>query len=154
MLKIIRDCWAKNQDKLREVIAKLPDDEIQELGYENLVTMAFGNIFESETIKLNLTDIHVIDDGEYQGTFIYLIPFDCYQPSCDEYLMTYVYYGSCSGCDTLQAIQAELSCYGVTRKTVNNDLLELCLDILRNAIKPYNFGWRQDAGFEQIETED
>lgn len=154
MLKIIRDCWAKNQDKLREAIAKLPDDEIDKLNYEKLVIMAFGNIFESGTTELNLTDIHVIDDGEYQGTLIFLIPFDCYQPSCEDYLMTYVYYGSCSGCDTLQAIQAHLSFYGEPRETVNNDLLKVCLDILRNAIKPYNFGWRQDAGFEQIETED
>jgi len=154
MLKIIRDCWAKNQDKLREAIAKLPDDEIDELNYEKLVIMAFGNIFESGTTELNLTDIHVIDDGEYQGTFIFLIPFDLYQPCCDDYLMTYVDYGSCSGCDTLQAIQAELSCYGEHRETVNNDLFKVCLDILRNTIKPYNFGWRHDDDFEQIETED
>jgi hypothetical protein len=46
----------------------------------------------------------VIDDGDYQGTQIFIIPTDTYQPSVKDYVMTDTYYGSCSGCDTLQAI--------------------------------------------------
>lgn len=47
--------------------------------------------------------IHVIDDGEYQGTRVFLVPQDCYQPS--SYLMCKVGYGSCSGCDTFEGIR-------------------------------------------------
>lgn len=46
--------------------------------------------------------VHEIDDGEYQGTLIYVIGEVGYQPS--SYVTARVYYGSCSGCDTLQAI--------------------------------------------------
>ena len=46
--------------------------------------------------------IHEIDDGDYQGTLVYVIAETGYQPSTYWYVK--VAYGSCSGCDTLQAI--------------------------------------------------
>ena len=56
---------------------------------------------------LNAEKITEIDNGNYQGTKLYIIPLDTYQPSIDNYLLTYVEYGSCSACDTLQKIQME-----------------------------------------------
>lgn len=47
--------------------------------------------------------ITVINDGDYQGTLVFVIADTGYQPST--YWVTKVYYGSCSGCDTLQSIQ-------------------------------------------------
>lgn len=47
--------------------------------------------------------IHSIDDGDYQGTLVFVIAEKGYQPS--DYYYVKVWYGSCSGCDTLQAIQ-------------------------------------------------
>jgi hypothetical protein len=49
--------------------------------------------------------IHKIDDGDYQGTLVFVIGAQGYQP--DEYWYTKVGYGSCSECDTLEGI----SCY-------------------------------------------
>lgn len=46
--------------------------------------------------------IHEIDDGDYQGTLLYVIGAMGYQPS--DYWYVKVWYGSCSGCDTLQGI--------------------------------------------------
>lgn len=46
--------------------------------------------------------IHEIDDGDYQGTLVYVIGAGGYQPSTYWYVK--VGYGSCSGCDTLEAI--------------------------------------------------
>lgn len=46
--------------------------------------------------------IHVINDGDYQGTLVYVIGAKGYQPY--DYWYVKVGYGSCSGCDTLQAI--------------------------------------------------
>ena len=45
-----------------------------------------------------------IDDGDYQGMKLFIIPKNTYQPWIDEYLFTYVDYGSCEGCDTLLGI--------------------------------------------------
>ena len=42
--------------------------------------------------------IHLIDDGNYQGTLVYVIAESGYQQNTYWYVR--VYYGSCSGCDT------------------------------------------------------
>lgn len=47
--------------------------------------------------------IHEINDGDYQGTLVFIIADGGYQPSDYWYVM--VDYGSCSGCDTLQGIR-------------------------------------------------
>ena len=49
--------------------------------------------------------IHVIDDGSWQGTILYIIATDTYQPSEGDYYFVSNYYGSCSGCDTLEGIR-------------------------------------------------
>ena len=49
--------------------------------------------------------IYEIDDGDYQGTLVFVIAEDGYQPSTYWYVK--VYYGSCSGCDTLEHIRSE-----------------------------------------------
>jgi hypothetical protein len=46
--------------------------------------------------------IHKIDDGDYQGTLLFVVAEKGYQPSVYYYVA--VGYGSCSGCDTLQGI--------------------------------------------------
>lgn len=47
--------------------------------------------------------IHEIDDGDWQGTLVYVIAAEGYQPSTYWYVK--VSYGSCSGCDTLEGIR-------------------------------------------------
>lgn len=47
--------------------------------------------------------IHQIDDGEYQGTLLFVIAADGYQPS--KYWAVKIGYGSCSGCDTYENIR-------------------------------------------------
>jgi hypothetical protein len=52
----------------------------------------------------DIEKINEIDDGHYQGTLLFIIPKNTYQPSVSDYCFTSVSYGSCSGCDTLQSI--------------------------------------------------
>jgi hypothetical protein len=47
--------------------------------------------------------IHEIDDGDYQGTLLYVIPKIGYQPSIYWYIK--IGYGSCSACDELHHIR-------------------------------------------------
>ena len=49
--------------------------------------------------------ITIINDGDYQGTLVFVIGAQGYQPS--NYWLTRAYYGSCSACDTLQGILDE-----------------------------------------------
>lgn len=147
MLKIMRDRWAKNEGKLKAAIEFL---DINILDYKDLVRLTFREIFnndENGRDVLNLERITEIDDGSYQGTLIYLIPFDCYEPDESDYLMTYVGYGSCSGCDALQSIQGSW----ISRERQEKDILTLCKDIITNTVKPYNYGWRHNADFDVVE---
>jgi hypothetical protein len=49
--------------------------------------------------------IHRVDDGDYQGTLVFLIAATGYQPYT--YWAVKVSYGSCSGCDTFEAIRSD-----------------------------------------------
>lgn len=154
MLKILSEKWAKNEDKLRVAISKI--ENVNDLTYLDLVKLAFSTIYNDDSVEythkqLNCERITEIDDGDYQGTLIFMIPFKTYQPDEGEYLMTYVGYGSCSGCDTLQSIQD--SRWVNARPDVRQitELLHLCRDIVVNAVKPYNYGWRYKSDFDQID---
>lgn len=150
MLKIILSQWENNKDELRAMLASRTD--LNEVEYKDLVKMTFDVVYNTGLSDYNCLDtnkIHEIDDGDYQGTLLYLIPFDRYQPGEYEYLMTCVGYGSCSGCDTLQAIQGWGS--GELTNRQIDDFMALCKDILTNTIKPYNYGWREDEEFEHVE---
>lgn len=100
MIKQFVTRWNEKKDQLKSVFSERhPDD------YEDLVT---------EVIKLVTTEkygdcapdpelITEIDNGDYQGTLLYVIPEKGYQPS--DYYYVKVGYGSCSGCDTLQSMK-------------------------------------------------
>lgn len=75
--------------------------------------------------------IHEIDDGEYQGTLLFVIPADGYQPY--DYWCVKVGYGSCSGCDTLMAILE--GDYGDTIDEKVDSLFTLALHIVQGLKK-------------------
>ena len=104
MTRIMKERWDANKDKLRAVLAERTD--LNTCQYEDLVKLTFEAIYNTAVTsldrKLDLEHITVVDNGDYQGTLLFLIPFDTYQPSEHQYIMTYVGYGSCSICDALQ----------------------------------------------------
>lgn len=72
--------------------------------YSHICTRTLKMMFEDSEEYSGVPDydtIHVIDDGDYQGTYLFLIPEKTYQPH--DYYLIKVWYGSCSGCDTFQA---------------------------------------------------
>ena len=74
--------------------------------YSHLVAIVIKVINPNEDYGLPDPDrIHEIDDGDYQGTLVYIIGVTGYQPS--KYWSVKVDYGSCSGCDTLEGIKSD-----------------------------------------------
>lgn len=149
MLKFCKEQWDKNREKLEETIKT--DKNIDRLGYMGLLALAVKVILNdnNDDGDWNADRITEIDDGDYQGTLIFLIPKDCYQPEESEYLMTYVGYGSCSVCDTLQSIQ---ECASDEQKII--EYMQLCEDMIANIVKPYNYGWRYDAEYDVAEMDE
>lgn len=149
MFKFVRDHWPECEIRIKAALAE--DPKWNSCDYEDLVKLAFDKMFNHGKVILDLTQITTIDNGAYQGTQLYLIPFDTYQPSPEDYIMTHQYYGSCSGCDTLQAIQ-DWGNKPLTEEQIKN-YTSLCRDLLVNAIKPYNGGWRNQDMFDLVEEE-
>ena len=157
MLKIMKEKWAKNEALLREAIAEIPN--VHDIKYDDLVKMTFEIIYNSgedwSHTCVKCKDIVHIDHGQYCGTLMYVIPFDTYEPDANEYLMTFVGYGSCCGCDTLQGIQTigwNYDSHKPDERQVS-ELMTLCRDIVMHTIKPYNHGWYHDEKFDQVEFE-
>lgn len=71
--------------------------------YEDVVRVVVDAVKGDEYDHMDPSRIHTIDDGDYQGTLLFVIASSGYQPS--KYWYVKVGYGSCSGCDTLQDIR-------------------------------------------------
>jgi hypothetical protein len=152
MIRYCLDQWNAHEKELRLAITR--DSKINSCEYEHLVELVVKHILNAPSDKYDykwqVDEIITIDNGSYQGTQLFVIPMDTYQPSEYEYLMTYVGYGSCSGCDTLLNIQNYDYDKPATEKQVNY-FMQLCKDILTNMIRPYNHGWRENIDFEPVE---
>jgi hypothetical protein len=98
--------WEENKHKLEEYFKTTKQE--QYLDYKTIVLKLFELCLPKadDYSGFDLSKITVIDDGDYQGTQIFIIPKDTYQPCVDEYVVTDTYYGSCSGCDTLMGISS------------------------------------------------
>lgn len=111
MIKEFIDAWDKNKNDLEKYFRENKMEQYDD--YLKIVKLIFGLVInpyiEKDLCDLclenyNVNKIHVIDDGYYQGTQIFLIPQGDYQPSAGDYVYTNTYYGTCSGCDTLASI--------------------------------------------------
>jgi hypothetical protein len=100
MIPEIINQWEENKWKLKEYFQTT--EQPQYGSYRVIVEKLFELVIDGFLPE----KITVIDDGDYQGTLIFLIPKDTYQPNSDDYIVTDTYYGSCSGCDTLQGISS------------------------------------------------
>lgn len=161
LIKYCYDKWNKNCDKLEKVI-RGNQKKLKNCEYDYLVKLIVYNILnedidEYSADKWDGENIITIDNGDYQGTLLFLIPQDVYQPNEAKYLMTYVNYGSCSVCDTLMNIQMDVP-YADENETMSEqtvkDFMALCRDLVCHIIKPYNIGWRESEEFEPVKIKD
>lgn len=99
--------WEENKDKLREYFKITPQEEYCNSYKDILIKVLELCIPKSDEYSgWGLSNITVVDNGDYQGTQIFIIPKDTYQPDIEDYITTNTYYGSCSGCDTLLSISS------------------------------------------------
>lgn len=149
MLKYCLRKWEANKGILEKRLRT--DVSLNSCEYDYLIKLVVECILNQgdDGITWNAKNITVVDNGDYQGTQLFLIPLSSYQPSEYDYLMTFVDYGSCSGCDALMAIQDWKN--GRLNEGQVKDFMTLCKDLVSNIIKPYNHGWRYKEGFESLD---
>lgn len=91
-------------NRFQEIKPKLLEQFSQEEpdSYEDIFKQTLKLMFDEKSYEYpDYERIHIIDDGDYQGTLVFVVAAGSYQPS--DYWATTVDYGSCSGCDTFQA---------------------------------------------------
>lgn len=153
MLKFCVEAWDKNKEYLEKAIRA--DNSLNSCDYVDLVKLVVKYILnpmiEERYHKFNPDGITIIDNGDYQGTLLFMIPRGTYQPDPYDYLLTYVYYGSCSGCDTLQSIQNWSNELPTEQQVI--DFMTLCRHLVCNMVKPYNGGWCCNEDFKEVVVE-
>lgn len=139
MLEFAIKKWDKNKDKLREYFTKNKQTKYAK-SYAQLTKKVIEIIFNDDDYGYNGNEqerafdiknyFKAIDFGHYQGTLIFVFAYDTYQPSTTETFYTSVYYGSCSGCDTLQRICRYA--YDLPTEEQVNDYMQLALHLIQN----------------------
>lgn len=140
MIKDFNYDWELSKDELKEYIKHHKLNEYAD-NYESLVKTLFKYVINAENTndyeRYDIDDMKVIDDGSYQGTQIFILHKDTYQPSITDYVYTSNYYGSCSGCDTLLWITG-YCLDDLPNNDQVNDLMSLFLHLLQNCEKMKN----------------
>ena len=98
MIKEFVEKWYLNKEATRAYFATVHPE-----AYIDIVKQVIIAITDDEYESPDPERIHLIDDGNYQGTLLFIIAAKYYQP--DVYWYVKVDYGSCSRCDTLEAIR-------------------------------------------------
>lgn len=141
MIQEFLNAWEKRKSDLENYFRKTPQGQYD--SYETLVKLIFQFVINAETAEqfgrkeYDINLLHVIDDGYFQGTQLFLIPKDRCQPSPDEYVITYAYYGSCDCCDTLLSISGDEE--GIPSEQQVKDYMTLCLHLVQRMKTIYTF---------------
>ena len=136
-------CWEKDKHKLAEWFA---NTDLSWINYGKIVEKLFDLVLTPDTgysynSRFKTINIKTIDDGDYQGTMLFLIPEDTYQPDEFQYVVVTVDYGSCSGCDTLLRITEHSD--GLPNNQQVSDLMTIALHLVQSAKYVYEKGERE-----------
>lgn len=100
MIKEFVDIFEEHKAELRQFFTEAHPNNYSVLVKTVISFLASHSDYDTVDPK-RITEI---DHGDYQGTIVYVIAAHGYQPS--DYWYVTIYYGSCSGCDTLEAIRS------------------------------------------------
>lgn len=125
MIKEFVKKWDKYKKDLEDYFRNTNQEEYDE--YEEIVKKLFEKVINRDDEEFDVENMLIIDDGNYQGTEIFILHRAIYQPDIEDYVYTNTYYGSCSGCDTLQSF----STWGLPSEEQIKDYMDLALHLLQ-----------------------
>jgi hypothetical protein len=138
--------WENGKENLRNYLATHPIKG-NCLRYEELVKVLINECLNYECgyhFPFS-SGFECIDDGDYQGTQIFVLHYSTYQPSATDYFIFDNSYGSCSGCDTLLSI---IGCGSIDEPPTTgmvNELMTLCLHMVQRMKCLANL-WKNENG--------
>ena len=156
MIKEFIDAWEKNKWKLKDYFLNTNQEEYD--SYEAIIEKIFEIVInpyidnELFGTPFVVGDIQTIDDGDYQGTQIFILHKDTYQPSIEDYVYVGNYYGSCSGCDTLLSISGYDD--GLPTLLQVRDYMTLALHLIQKFKFFVETGYNELTDFEDLLTDE
>lgn len=132
MIKEFYLAWEKNKDTLKEYFRTHEKNNYD--SYGELVELLFNLVINPEMdYKFNTDDMVELDNGGYQGTLIFILHRDTYQPDVTDYVYTNTSYGSCGYCDVLESIYYSNNETSPTDDQVDS-YMKLCLYLLQKCV--------------------
>ena len=104
MIQPFIDRFIAQEHAMKERLASLEHPDYADLFKLTIEAIAWDDDYDDHDSP-DPTRIHEIDDGDCQGTLLFVVAARDYQP-CN-YWYTFISYGSCSGCDVLQDVLEE-----------------------------------------------
>lgn len=135
MIKYCYEKWYAHKDELEKAIVK-NFQNMKECSYKYLVKLVVDTILNGDKKIWDSENIADIDYGYDQGETVYAIN-TIIAPGASDILITYNYYGSCSGCDALQAIQRDMYFEGKMSEQCLKDFMSLCRDLVTRMKAPF-----------------
>lgn len=123
MIKEFVPIWNENNYKIKEKFSKKHPEDYSEIVHDVVKLLP----------KLDSKKITELDHGDYQGTLVYIIPENQYQP--DIYYIIGVGYGSCSSCDTFESIREENYTSEIPTESQSKQYWTLALHIFQSIRK-------------------
>lgn len=103
MDELIIKRWENGKENLRKWFETTPQCNYD--NYQSIVSALIKYCLNFGDCEIRISEeFDVLDHGDYQGTQIFILHENEYQPSSYNYYVFDNYYGSCSGCDTLLGI--------------------------------------------------
>ena len=126
ILNLLQD----NKNKYYIAVKEIARD-IDNLDYIDIVKFTFNflntcNVRSVVGCEFDIDKIVQINNGDYKGDIIYVIPLARYQLSITDHYYTHNYYGSCSWCDVLESIKH----YERTECEKLDELYKISIDLL------------------------
>lgn len=129
MEKEIIERWERGKENLRDYLSThIIWDNCS--SYNELVNVLIKECLNYSTDEKFSTKFTCIDDGDYQGTQLFILHYDTYQPGVNDYYIFDNMYGSCSGCDTLLGIIG-YDFDVIPDEDMVNHLMALCLHMVQ-----------------------
>lgn len=136
MIQAFVDKFMAGKDSLRDTWRTAPPKE-----YKDIVEAVVKLVSDEDGYgEPDPKRVHQVDDGDYQGTLVFVIGATGYQPS--DYWYVRISYGSCSGCDTLQAILDDCG----YDEPLNDGQLDRLLTLALHVVQKMK---AMDAGYEE-----
>ena len=130
MEKEIIERWEKGKENLRKYLSTHIISGNCE-SYGDLVRVLIKECLNyPKNYKEISTNFVCVDDGHYQGTQLFILHYEIYQPDVAKYFIFDNDYGSCSGCDTLLGIIL-YSYDKVPNPNMVDGLMTLCLHMVQ-----------------------